>query len=353
MHSTLERTPDGRMPYFPALDGVRAYCVLLVMFDHLKSNGHGPGWINGHLGVDLFFLLSGFLITTLLAREHHFTGRIDRKAFFLRRIFRILPAYVAVLLIYVAVLHMPSQAPRWTQFRAAMPWFLTLTNEFAREPRGGTVFLHTWSLGVEEKFYLVWPFLFLPGTSSHRRRVLFAGLLACLGAAALLGQGYLARAYFGLLTGSAMAFALAGNYGPRFFAALRRVPPSLALAIFLAGVYAEHVSKDLMFVFSFTSVFFLGTLIARESWLARLHHSAPLVWLGKRSYSMYLLHLLCLNALEARVSIGSGAKAASVLALAYAGTALAAEVLYRLVEQPARSFGRRFLARHHEIAAAL
>ena len=173
MRSTLEPTPDGRMPYFPALDGVRAYCVLLVMFDHLKSNGHGPGWIDGHLGVDLFFVISGFLITTLLVREHHFTGHIDRRAFFLRRVFRIVPVYLMVMLLYVLVLQAPSQAARWVQFRAGLPWFVTLMNEFAREPGRGTVFLQTWSLGVEEKFYLVWPFLLAGGSGASTGVVVF------------------------------------------------------------------------------------------------------------------------------------------------------------------------------------
>ncbi len=350
MQSTLDPTPDGRMPYFPALDGVRAYCVLLVMFDHLKSNGHGPGWIDGHLGVDLFFVISGFLITTLLVREHHLRGRVDQTAFFLRRGFRIVPVYLVVMLIYALALQMPAQVGRWVQFRAGLPWFLTLTNEFAREPGRGTVFLHTWSLGVEEKFYLVWPFLFVAGLSARRRPWLFLGLLGGLGAAAWLGQGYLARAYFGLVMGCGMGFWLAGGRALRW---LRRVPPGVALAGLLAGCAAEQASKGLLVVFGAAAVLFLGVLVAQESWLTRLHGSAPLVWLGRRSYSMYLVHVLCLNAVESRVGIDSMAKAAGVLAVAYSLTALCAEALYLLVEQPARSFGRRWLARRQEVPAAV
>lgn len=332
------------MPYFPALDGVRAWCVLLVMFDHLRANGHGPGWIDGHLGVDLFFVISGFLITTLLVREHHFMGRVDRRAFFLRRVFRIVPVYLIVLLIYVAVLQMPSQGGRWVQFRAGLPWFLTFLNEFAREPGRGTVFLQTWSLGVEEKFYLVWPFLFW-----LRWRVwLSLGLL--VGVVAAVGQGHLARAYFGLGMGCGMGFWLAGEAGMQW---VRRVPPSVALGMLVTAALAEQVSKGWIVAFSAAAVLFLGSLVGRESWLARWHSAAPMVWLGRRSYSMYLVHVLCLNAIEGRVAIESGVRAAEVLAVAYVLTALVAEVLYRAVEQPARRFGRRWLARRQEVAAAL
>ncbi len=354
MQTTLVRTGDGRMPYFAALDGVRAYCVLLVMFDHLKSDGHTVSWLNGHLGVDLFFILSGFLITTLLRREQTFTGQIDFRAFYWRRFFRIVPVYGVVLLLYVAVLQMPSQASRWVQFKAALPWFLTLMNEFAREPGHGSVFLHTWSLGVEEKFYLAWPLLaFVVAKTARARWAVVAGLLVVVAVAALLGHGYLGRAYFGLLMGCVMGLALAGRYAGNIFDGLRRLPPAVVLAVFLLGFYAEHVSKNLMLCFSAAAVLFLSYLLARRTWLSRLHEAAPMMWLGRRSYAMYLVHVLCLNAIEARVRIDSDWRAAGVLAAGFGLTAAVAEVLYRTVEQPARRHGRRMLARRHEVAAAV
>ena len=354
MESTLTQTPDGRMPYFPQLDGVRAYCILLVIFDHLKSNGHTFTWLNGHLGVDLFFVLSGFLITTLLRREQVFRGFIDLRAFYWRRFFRIAPVYAAVLLLYIALCRMPGQAARWIQLKAGLPYFLTMLNEYAREPSPGTVFTHTWSLGVEEKFYLLWPVLFFVLAKTTRSRwIVVAALFTAVSVPPLLGHTYLARAYFGLLMGCVMGIVLSGPFAPRAFAALRRLPPSLALLIFACGFYAEHIGKALFPIFSSAAVIFLASLLARTSWLSRFHTWPPLMWLGRRSYAMYLVHVLCLNVIETKVQIDSGLQAAIAWTLAVALTAAAAEILYRTVEKPARQFGRRYLARHHEIAAAI
>ena len=354
MHTTLVRTPDGKMPYFPALDGVRAYCILLIMFDHLKAGGHTPGWLNGHLGVDLFFILSGFLITTLLQREKVFTGKIDLRAFYWRRAFRILPVYFVALLLYGIVLQAPAQAARWLQFKAALPYFIALLNEFAREPGHGSVFLHTWSLGVEEKFYLLWPPLFFILARTWRTRAaVLAAVVTILALSPLLGWSYLARAYFGLLMGCLLALALASGHARSIFNLLRRLPPWLSLTILLVGFAAEHLSKLLFPLFSLSAGIFLSSLLARRSWLTRLHQAPVMLWLGRRSYSMYLVHVLALNIFEARIHIDSGWKAALVLALSYALAAAAAQVLYRAVEQPARNFGRAVLARRHEVAVAI
>ena len=91
------------MPYFASLDGVRAYCIFLVIYNHLKLGKYSTQWVNGHLGVDLFFILSGFLITTLLSREWALTGGLDLGAFYWRRLFRIAPVYFVVLGLYVVV----------------------------------------------------------------------------------------------------------------------------------------------------------------------------------------------------------------------------------------------------------
>jgi peptidoglycan/LPS O-acetylase OafA/YrhL len=342
------------MPYFPVLDGVRAYCILLVMFDHLKSHGHTVRWLNGHLGVDIFFIISGFLITTLLRREQHQRGEIDLSAFYWRRFFRIIPVYLVVLVVYVALCQLPAQADRWVQLRGGMPWFLTMMNEYVQEPNHGNVFTHTWSLGVEEKFYLIWPFLFFViGRTILIRRVIAACVVLALCIAVLLHHGHLAQAYFGLLMGCNMGLLLSGPHSMRAFATLRKLPPSVALALFGAGFWAHHVSKGLTPFFSAAAAVFMSSMLARNSWLSRAHCWTPMIWLGKRAYAMYLVHVLCLNAVEAKVPIASGWGAATALALAFALTAGVAEVLYRTVEQPARRIGRTYLARHGEIAAAI
>ena len=342
------------MPYFAALDGVRAYCILLVIYNHLKLGKYSTRWVNGHLGVDLFFIVSGFLITTLLARERVLTGGLDLGAFYWRRFFRIAPVYLVVLGLYVVITHLHGQHERWVQLRAGLPWFLTMMNEYAREPAAGTVFMHTWSLGVEEKFYLLWPLLGFVLVRTLRARVMILALLFVLVAvAALAGQSYLARAYLGLVMGCAMALALAGPFAARISEFYARVPASLAAGLFLLGFVLEHFSKDLFFFFSFFAALFMTHLVLRDTWLARLHEWGPLRWMGRRSYGMYLVHVLCLNVVEARVQATSPGRALLLFAGGLALTLGAAEVLYRTVEHPVRAWGRRWLARRGEVARAV
>lgn len=354
MISTLTPTPDGRMPYFPALDGVRAYCVLLVTYHHLKKGDHILPFIDGHLGVDLFFIISGFLITTLLLRELHFTGRIDLRSFYVRRFFRIIPVYLFVLAIYILICQLPSQAEKWIQLKASLPYFLTLTNEYAVRIQESNVFMHTWSLGVEEKFYLLWPLLFflLAHTARTRAIVLALGFVA-VAIPPFFGFHYLAIAYFGLLMGCLMAVLLAGPYSPRIFASVARLPAIVPLALFALGFYVEYLYEAGILVFSSCAIVFFIFLLSRPSWLRTAHEWRPIVWLGRRSYSMYLIHVLALNVIESKFPITSGLRAALALAAAYALAALAADILYRLIEQPARNRARTWLTRHHEIPAAI
>ncbi len=351
---TLERTASGRMPYFAALDGVRAYCIVLVIYNHLRLGRYANSWLNGHLGVDLFFILSGFLITTLLTREEVLTGRLELGAFYWRRLFRIIPIYLTVLALYLLVTHLPGQHEKWVQFRAGLPWFLTMLNEYVIEPGKGTVFTHTWSLGVEEKFYLLWPLLaFVLARSLRGRTLMLAGLFVLVAISALIGHTYLARAYVGLLMGCGMSLALTGPYAERISGFYARVPAGAVLGLFLLGFYLEHVSKNLFVFFSLFSALFLAHLILRKSWLSRMHEWTPLRWVGRRSYGMYLVHVLCLNVVEARMQASSPARAVLLLVTGLALTCGVAEVLYRLVEAPARLYGRRWLARRGEVSRAV
>jgi peptidoglycan/LPS O-acetylase OafA/YrhL len=146
----------------PSLDGLRAISIVIVVGAHAVGTFGAPGWlqplaffINGSLGVRIFFCISGFLITYLLLQERKHTGLIDLKAFYVRRALRILPAayaFIAVLAILTAagLLRLPA-----CNFVTA----LTFTKNY------GCVVLadaHLWSLGVEEQFYLLWPFIVAP-----------------------------------------------------------------------------------------------------------------------------------------------------------------------------------------------
>ena len=154
MTSNLDFSDFWKAKYLPSLDGLRALCVLMVMFNHIHV--HYPGWIIGWVGVDVFFVLSGFLITTLLIREREAYGRVSLKGFYARRFFRIIPVYLVTIVLYVAALWVSRDAVKISEFKIALPWLLSFMQEF-RPVAAGSVLGHAWTLGIEEKFYTLWP----------------------------------------------------------------------------------------------------------------------------------------------------------------------------------------------------
>jgi peptidoglycan/LPS O-acetylase OafA/YrhL len=167
----------------PSLDGVRGIAILLVVFAHvIQTNGFPAGgppiWLTdlGALGVDAFFVLSGFLITTLMLREFDRSGRLDRRGFYRRRALRILPAYVT-LLIAVASLQLTGflQVPRGDWLGA-----LTFTMNFRYHPAWELG--HVWSLSIEEHFYVVWPLVVSALPAAWRVALLVGCLAACFAA---------------------------------------------------------------------------------------------------------------------------------------------------------------------------
>jgi peptidoglycan/LPS O-acetylase OafA/YrhL len=147
--STLPPDADGfRLGYRPALDGLRGVAALLVMSFHFQI----PGWSGGFLGVDVFFVLSGFLITSLLLEEWQRSGTVCLRRFFLRRALRLFPALVLVLLVTA-----PFVSYRWPLVALGYVANWALAFKFVTF---GPI-SHVWSLSVEEQFYLIWPIVFL------------------------------------------------------------------------------------------------------------------------------------------------------------------------------------------------
>ncbi len=218
-----ERRSSPRLPYIPALDGLRAIAVLAVLVYH-----SGVRWLpGGFLGVEVFFVLSGYLITSLLVSEYRETGRIDLKSFWIRRARRLLPALFLLLLatLTYAVIFLPQQV---TQLRSdavaaalyVTNWWLIFDHKSYFEEMGRPSLLkHLWSLAVEEQFYLIWPPLFALGISRLRERKMILGVLGAAGLStvlmAILFQPGVdpSRIYYGtdtraaeLLIGAALAF---------------------------------------------------------------------------------------------------------------------------------------------------
>jgi peptidoglycan/LPS O-acetylase OafA/YrhL len=159
-------TPLGERlcrPRLPALDGLRLFAVLLVLLAHAHVGG-----VPADLGVSVFFVLSGFLITWLLMKERDETGTVALGPFYLRRAFRLLPAYYAYLAVGLA-LHFRRPGARTDIILPSLLYYANYFNATHHHPT--TPIAHTWSLAVEEQFYLFWPFAFRLFSRVSRRAV--------------------------------------------------------------------------------------------------------------------------------------------------------------------------------------
>jgi peptidoglycan/LPS O-acetylase OafA/YrhL len=325
--------------YFPALDGLRAISVFLVMFVHLKQHSailrHLPGW----LGVDFFFIISGFLITTLLLREEQDSGAIDLFAFYARRFFRIVPIYSLVLCVYVAACL--TDAGKWAQLKHALPYYLTFTNEFVA---GHVPFAATWTLGVEEKFYLVWPFVFFVLLARFQKRIAVLPLLFVLTS---LLPFRMARSYFGLLVGCTVAVLF--TYRPSWPKAhvLGKLQPVALLALIVFGFYLVDRNEQFVFFFSICAALLVMHLLSAHDWLEKLLSSTGFVWVGKRSYSMYLIHGLVLDAVERFIVPNGTALQLLVVGISFTVCGISSDFLFRGIEEPARHYGKRMLQKRY------
>jgi peptidoglycan/LPS O-acetylase OafA/YrhL len=321
----------------------------------------------GFLGVDAFFVLSGFLITSLLLAEHQRSGRIDLPAFWARRARRLLPALLLVLGVVVVVARWTVPAEELPALRLDVLAAIAYFANWRMMSRGGGYFAetaapspvqHTWSLGIEEQFYLFWPLLvvaLLMLARRHGRAVLLvvcgAGAAGSAFAAALLfDPADVDRAYYGtdtramaLLTGAGLAVALAGRTaGAEVRPMARRLLGACAVGgVVVTGwlwVYADGADPWLyrggFAVAALAVVAVVGhAVMCPRSPTARLLAIAPLVWLGRISYGVYLWHWPLFQWLNAE---RTGLTGPGLLA-ARCGAALAvATASYLLVEQPMR-----------------
>lgn len=365
----------GNLPYAPGLDGVRALAVAAVVTYHLGTTGDGahplPG---GFLGVDVFFVLSGYLITGLLLGEAHATLTVSIKRFYGRRARRLLPALYLLLLAVglITVFHVPQQLGRLDgDLLAALGygtnWWL-IAQETSYFGAGGdrpALLTHLWSLAVEEQFYLVWPLVILGLTASGLRarpamRLLLTGtviaVLASAAAAALLYDpwGDPSRVYYGTdtralapLCGAALAVLLR-PWRRRHPDAVRRsgrVAGAVGVLSLLGLAAVAVLLRDddpLLYRGGFLLIAVLGAgLVAAAghplTTLGRVLGIAPLRWLGERSYAVYLWHwpICALTRPGLDVPLTGWAVAALRVGL----TLVAAELSYRLVELPLRRDG--------------
>jgi peptidoglycan/LPS O-acetylase OafA/YrhL len=301
--------------YYPSLDGLRGLSIILVMMVHLQLIEPAlwfafPG---GTLGVDVFFALSGFLITSLLLRESDLTGRIDLKRFYYRRALRLLPALISVLLFTFLVASIVGSlaALGLTRVRLLSTFFY-FTNWVRAYDGPDTWFLgHFWSLALEEQFYLLWPLaLILAVRLKLKKQTIFSSLVFLISASViwkivLVTNGTVPRRIFfgsdtrgdGILIGCALAVALNGNLFPSVLN--QKASRSLILiGLMLLGAFAA-VGDDrniLVYCGGTTVVAFAATMIiagfmlnSADAFSKAFSIKFP-IWLGRRSYGLYLWH---------------------------------------------------------------
>jgi peptidoglycan/LPS O-acetylase OafA/YrhL len=358
------RPSGGRIE---GLDGLRALAIVAVLIYHLRPESL-PG---GFLGVDVFFVVSGFLITTLLVRELGSRGRIDLPRFWVRRARRLLPALALVILVSIPAAWAVSTdllvsigrqtlgaltfSSNWLEIAAGSSYFT------ATSPQ---LFVNFWSLAVEEQFYLLWPIVLvavMAATSSARPRVRLALAAAAVSAvlmAALYTPGEDAtRVYygtdthlFGLMIGIALAFAWSDPGGPLSSRAWLRWRP-LAALVALAGLIALMLtigqSTPLTFrggilLASALTAVLLASLLGRPGPFQRLMRLRPLEWIGQRSYGIYLWHWPAIVILTEALPTAHDSPAHwAVRGLALVVALAVSAASYRWVEQPVREHGFR------------
>ena len=360
--------------HLPALDGVRALAILGVIAYHL-----GAGWASGgYLGVDLFFVLSGFLITSLLLEEKSSRGRIGLGAFWGRRARRLLPALFLVLVAVSVYAVANGRFSSPTSGGAAIDlgglrgdalatlayvanWHAIFSHQsYFTQFSTPSPLTHTWSLAIEEQFYLLWPLVIvaLVRLSPRRWRRVGLGLCVAGAGASMLAMAVLyrpgvdpSRIYYGtdtrafdLLVGAALAFVAAARPqpGPRARAALHRVSPVALVALgalwATAGTSAG-LPRSWMFEGAFLGCAVLAGLVIADvrqldqGPLARVLSTPPLRWIGTISYGLYLWHwpvIVYLN--HPRTGLDGAGLDGARIGLTFA----LATASYYLVERPIR-----------------
>ncbi|HTI38527.1 MAG TPA: acyltransferase family protein [Vicinamibacterales bacterium] len=352
--------PASSFGYRPALDGVRAVAVLAVIGYHL-----GYTWLpGGFLGVDIFFVLSGYLITTLLLLEYEAACRINLKAFWFRRARRLLPGLFLVLLF--VTLHVALTAPPfelgwrrhdilWTLFYGANWHFIASDQSYFSQFTSASPLRHTWSLAIEEQFYLLWPVILLVACPRGRRALAILCMAGIVGSVAvsmwLFNAGDPSRSYYGtdtrmheLLIGALLA-AFAGSASPRpaesvLAARLAAAAGGLALlggffwldgrsAAYYFGLSAAVAMSTAALIWSIESA--PGGVVARSLSLP------PMRWTGQISYGLYLWHwpvILAIGSVPAVLKWLPGSMGLNLIRVG-ATFALAAGSFY-LLEEPVR-----------------
>lgn len=349
--------------YIKGLDGIRAIAVIMVLAYHLKL----ALFKSGFLGVTVFFVLSGYLITGILISEVEEEGTIDLKNFWLRRIRRLVPAVMsmAVVIIFVsAVVNRIIFTKGCKDFLASVLGFNNwwqIFNKISYFEAAGvpSPFTHCWSLAIETQFYLIYPLILLGiyklvksrGEGRANRGLLFAGvtlLLALISVILMIvlfdPQQDASRVYYGtdtrafsLLFGALLAILWEYRMVPRrLSASVNMVLGSVSFAVLLVMTIAINGSSNFwyrggQFFGTILTVLMVYAVSGRKTWLSRFLSNLVLKWMGDRSYSIYLWHYPII------LLISKGIKASWWITLIeIVLSVVLSELSYRFIETPIR-----------------
>jgi peptidoglycan/LPS O-acetylase OafA/YrhL len=345
----------------PSLDGLRAVSILIVFVSHAGFPG-----VPGGLGVSIFFVVSGFLITTLLRAEAESSGRISLRAFYIRRAFRILPIFYCVLLLAIIATH-SGVLTGGTDFGATASQFFHYFNFFAITHNGYQIAPGTgvyWSLAIEEHFYVVFPLALVLLRRSRLSQVQQGVALLCGCGVVLLWRLFLVygehslqlRTYYGtdtrldgLLFGCAAALIASpaldrrDDDGPRSQVRWASWPVGAAgLGIILISLVFRDEGFRETVRYTIQSVAIVACLryaiVNFSSPVGRILNAKPVAWFGRMSYGFYLVHQVIIFGLQQHIS-----SKAALLIISLVLSTTAAWVLHLVIERPAGRLRSRVL----------
>ena len=350
--SPLPRQKENRLL---ALDGLRAISILLVILSH-AGLGH---IVPGGLGVTIFFFISGFIITRLMISEWDMVGHVNIKKFYIRRFFRLMPTLVVFILCALIVMQIASVNWHWVELGSVFFYFANYFGIFVGFT-GNTLpspLSITWSLAVEEHFYMIFPLMFTALIATPKR------FLTCIATLLVLFLGWRLYLVYGvglshlpdsriykatdtradsILYGTALAILLARKDDVFHFLKRKSVFVSGAVLMLISLFLRDENFRE-SYRYSLQGIALLlmfVNLVFVEGLISRVLGSPPLVYIGKISYSLYLYHWLvyCLMALW----IPSWPLPIHIIVMLTSSIWLA-DLSYRLVEKPFLAIGHRFV----------
>jgi peptidoglycan/LPS O-acetylase OafA/YrhL len=349
--------------YIPEFDGLRGFAVTVVMLLHANISFFKGGFI----GVDMFFVLSGFLITSLLVREYYRQQHINLKHFYLRRIMRLGPALLVFLAIFACLSffildHEKSQSNLIDIFIAIF-YFTNWAWVFHIHINPPHFLAHTWSLAIEEQFYILWPIMLITLLKSTRSRISIAIIVTVLTLAswslrtylAVLGSsidrlysGFDTRAgalFIGCLLGFVTSSDLIDKYHPsRLGKILKFTSPLCLIGLLFFCIVVRSYENIYMYYWGFsvveilTAIILMDILILQKSLIKLIFSRKLLIWIGKISYGLYLWHYPIFITMRV-----IGFRGLRLLVIGYCISFLVASASYYFFERPILDLKNRSL----------